>query len=119
MSCDDCAILLVEDEFLIALDLQMRLQEAGYNVLDPVASVEEAMAVLDKTRVCAAILDMNIRGSTSFPIAERLEADGTPFIFLSGNDTYRLQEKYSDRMVLTKPIDYEQLFGKVGEVCGS
>ena len=54
MTCGGCTILLVEDEFLIALDVQMRLQEAGYNVLDPVASVEEAMSVLDKTPVCVA-----------------------------------------------------------------
>ncbi|KCZ84567.1 response regulator receiver protein [Hyphomonas adhaerens MHS-3] len=118
MTSGGCAILLVEDEFLIALDVQMRLQEAGYNVLDPVASVEEAMSVLDKTPVCAAILDMNIRGSTSLPIAQRLQAEGKPFIFLSGNDTYQLQEKYSDRSVLTKPIDYAQLIGELRELCG-
>ena len=119
MTCGACTILLVEDEFLIALDVQARLQEAGYTVLDPVASVEEAMSALDRAEVCAAILDMNIRGSTSFPIAERLKADGTPFIFLSGNDTYRLQEKFADHMVLTKPIDYRQLIGKIDEICGA
>ncbi len=118
MTGGGCNILLVEDEFLIALDVQMRLQDAGYNVPDPVASVEEAMSVLDKMTICAAILDMNIRGSTSLPIAERLEAEGTPFIFLSGNDTYHLQEKYSDSLVLTKPIDYALLIGKVQALCG-
>lgn len=117
MERNECTILLVEDEFLIALDVQMRLQEAGYKVLDPVANVEDAMSTLDNAKVCAAILDMNISGSTSFPIAERLKAEGKPFIFLSGNDAYQLQESYSDRIVLTKPIDYEQLIFRVREIC--
>jgi len=118
MSCDEGVILLVEDEFLIALDVQMRLQEAGYKVLDPVASVEDAMAALDKTQVCAAILDMNISGSTSLPIAQRLESEGKPFIFLSGNDTLHLRERYPHHMVMTKPINYEQLIGAVRQICG-
>jgi DNA-binding response OmpR family regulator len=118
MGSEACVILLVEDEFLIALDVQMRIQEAGYKVLDPVASVEEAMSALDTSAVCAAILDMNIRGSTSFPIAERLQAEGIPFIFLSGNDTYQLQDKFSGRQVLTKPIDYGNLMDQVKEMCG-
>jgi len=117
MSGDACTILLVEDEFLIALDVQMRLEEAGYKVLNPVASVEEAMAVLDREQVSMAVLDMNIRGSTSFPIAERLQTEGTPFMFLSGNDTYRLQEKFADRLVQAKPIDYALLISKIAELC--
>ncbi len=77
------------------------------------------MSVLDKSAVCAAILDMNIRGSTSFPIAERLEAEGVPFVFLSGNDTYQLHEKFSAHQVLAKPIDYQALIGQVEEMCGT
>ena len=118
MSDRDCTILLVEDEFLIALDVRMRLEEAGYKVLDPVSNVEDAMSVLDTAKVCAAILDMNISGSTSFPIAERLQTEGKPFIFLSGNDTYRLQENFSGQVVVTKPIDYGQLIAQVKEICG-
>ena len=118
MSCCACEILLVEDEFLIALDVKLRLEEAGYKVLNPVASVEEAMAVIDETSICAAILDMNIRGSTSFPVAERLEIKRVPFIFLSGNDTSHLQERFSGRLVLNKPIDYGRLLQEVKEICG-
>jgi DNA-binding response OmpR family regulator len=118
MSCCACEILLVEDEFLIALDVKVRLEEAGYRVLPPVASVEDAMAAMDETSVCAAILDMNIRGSTSLPVAERLEREGVPFIFLSGNDTSHLQERFSEHLVLNKPIDYGQLLTRVKEICG-
>jgi DNA-binding response OmpR family regulator len=118
MTSDKSPILLVEDEFLIAIDVQMRLQEAGYPVLNPVGSVEEALAILDEQPVGAAILDMNLRGTTSTPIAERLQADGTPFVFLSGNDTYHQDEKFANHPVLTKPIDYANLIGQMKAFCG-
>lgn len=118
MSAEPCGILLVEDEFLIAMDLQMQLESAGYKVKGPAASVEAGMAILDQGPVCCAVLDMNIHGSTSFPIAERLAAGGTPFIFLSGNDAYRLLDPFADRTVLTKPINYPELLAMVKAICG-
>ena len=117
MSCDPCAVLLVEDEFLIAMDLKMQIESEGYP--GPAASVEEGMAILDAGGICAAILDMNIRGSTSFPIADRLAEEGVPFMFLSGNDANRLLDKFSDRTVLTKPIDYRRLMDELEAICRS
>lgn len=117
MSCNFCNILVVEDEFLIALDLQAQIEGAGYKVLGPAATVEEGMALLDANPVHMAVLDMNIRGSTSFPIAERLELAGMPFMFLSGNDTFRLQGEFSGRTVLTKPIDYRILLQHISDSC--
>ena len=113
-----CSVLLVEDEFLIAMDLQSQLEAAGFPVLGPAASVEQGLALLDQAPVCAAILDMNLQGTTSFPIADRLAGEGTPFMFLSGNDQNRLLDKYSDRTVLRKPIDYRQLFDELKAICG-
>lgn len=116
MTDEPCSVLLVEDEFLIALDLKMHLEDAGYLVRGPAASVEEGLAILDREPVCTAILDMNIRGSTSFEIAERLAGEGTPFMFLSGNDANRLLDKFSDRIVLTKPIQYDRLLAELAAI---
>lgn len=112
-----CAVLLVEDEFLIAMDLKSQLQAAGYPVLGPAANVEQGLALLDNGTVCAAILDMNLQGSTSFPIAQRLAQEGTPFMFLSGNDASRLLEEFSDRIVLRKPINYPELLRELKAMC--
>lgn len=112
-----CAVLLVEDEFLIAMDLQSQLEAAGYSVLGPAANVEQGLALLDKGEACAAILDMNLQGSTSFPIAQRLAQEGTPFMFLSGNDASRLLDEFSDRTVLRKPINYADLIRKLKDIC--
>jgi len=112
-----CSVLLVEDEFLIAMDLQSQLQAAGYHVVGPAANVEQGLALLDKGAVRAAILDMNLQGSTSFPIAQRLAQDGTPFLFLSGNDASRLLDEFSDRIVLRKPINYPRLLCELKAIC--
>lgn len=118
MNCDTCDVLLVEDEFLIALDVKMRLEAAGYTIRGPAASVEEGMALLDKGLVCAAILDINIQGSSSFPIAERLADEAIPFMFLSGNDSFRPHERFADRTVLTKPIDYDKVLQELAGIHG-
>ena len=118
MSRRSCAILLVEDEFLIAMDLQAQIESAGYRVIGPAATVAQALSLLDAEAPCAAVLDMNIHGSTSLPIAERLAEAGTPFMFLSGNDKSRVLDRFSDRAVLTKPINYTQLLAELNAICG-
>jgi hypothetical protein len=56
---------------------------------------------------------------TSLPIAQRLESEGKPFIILSGNDMFHLRERCPNYMVMTKPINYEQLIDRVKEVRGA
>ena len=119
MNCDTCDVLLIEDEFLIAMDIKMRLEEAGYTIKGPAASVEEGMAFLDEGMVCAAILDINIRGSSSLAIADRLVGEGIPFMFLSGNDTYRPEDRFAGKTVLTKPIDYDKVLEELAGIHGS
>jgi len=104
-------ILLVEDEFLIAMDVRMQLEAAGYAVVGPAASADQALDLLGAGPVDAAVLDMNLRGSTSLPVAERLAAAGTPFLFLSGNDANSALAAFADRTVITKPIDFAGLLG--------
>lgn len=119
MSGSPCNILLVEDEFLIAMDLQAQIEAAGYRVLGPAATVEEGLVIAEADGVSAAILDMNICGSTSFPIAERLAEKGVPFMFLSGNDSHRVLDQFSDRTILTKPINYDRLLAELNAICGT
>ena len=84
---------------------------APYPGNGPVASADQALDLLGAGPVDAAVLDMNLRGSTSLPVAERLAAAGTPFLFLSGNDANRALAAFADRTVITKPIDFAGLLG--------
>jgi len=81
MLLDKSAILVVEDEPFIALDLAASVLEAGGAVVGPAASVKEALALLDAHAVDAAILDVNLTDRDIEPVAERLIASGVPLIF--------------------------------------
>lgn len=77
-------ILIVEDDPFIALDLQDAMEDAGFTVLGPVATVEHGLSALDSHRPDVAILDYNLGHETSAEIAQRLSDMNVPFVFASG-----------------------------------
>src|SRR5687768_10546420 len=74
------SILVVEDEALVAWDLESTLHAAGLNVLGPVASVKAALDLLRKSRPDAAILDVNLHGELVTPVARQLRTMNVPFV---------------------------------------
>lgn len=77
-------ILVVEDEFLIAMELESTLESAGYQVLGPAPNVSAALAVLRTEKPDAAVLDVDLAGEWVTPVAEVLRAMSVPFILTSG-----------------------------------
>ncbi|TIQ25766.1 MAG: response regulator, partial [Mesorhizobium sp.] len=77
-------ILVVEDTFLVALDLSDELTDAGCDVVGPAPSVQEALEQIDGVELDGAVLDVNLHGERSFPLAEHLAARDVPFVFLTG-----------------------------------
>ena len=88
-------ILVVEDDFLLALRLEMLLSEAGYAVVGPVARLGETLGLIGREDVDAAILDVDLNGTTVFPAAEALARQGKPFLFLTA---YVEDEVYPARL---------------------
>ena len=76
-------VLVVEDEFLIALDLELLLLRRGWRVLGPAATVAEALRLLRGETPEVALLDVNLRGEPVTPVAEALRARGVPFVLAS------------------------------------
>ncbi len=73
--------LVVEDECLVALDVGDTLAEAGAKVVGIAASCEEALLIIEREQVSAAVLDVNLGAETSRRVAERLAAERIPFVF--------------------------------------
>ena len=96
-------ILIVEDEVLVAMMMEDILLEQGCT---PQVAGEEkqALACIDGRRFDAAILDVNLNGAASFPIAEALKARGVPFAFSTGYDERMLREGFGDQPVIRKPF---------------
>jgi len=74
-------ILLVEDDFIVAFDMQVLLQDCGAEVLGPASSVAEGQALIDRERPDAAVLDVNLNGEFVFALAQRLREQGVPMLF--------------------------------------
>ena len=76
-------VLVVEDEFLIAMELEQILTDAGFRVIGPVATVAAALAIIEKQRPDLAVLDVNLRGERVTPVAKALQVMNVPFVLAS------------------------------------
>lgn len=104
------AIMIVEDEYLIALNLVTALGDADAGVMGPFSRVKDALSALDTERKPdAAVLDINVGGQLVFPVAERLLADGVPFIFATGYDDATVPPAFAHVERFEKPVDVTML----------
>ena len=83
MTAKTHAILVVEDEYLVAMEICRWLEEARYEVIGPAASVRQALSLLQGHTPSAGVLDIKLKGEFSFPVAEELKVLGVPFVVTS------------------------------------
>jgi two-component SAPR family response regulator len=102
-------ILIVEDEFLVALHLGEVLTEMGHHVVGPCSRIQNAIELARTEDIDFAILDINVAGTRSFPVAHILRQRCIPFVFASGYGNEGLVDGYRDETVLRKPIEYREL----------
>ena len=108
-------ILVVEDEYLILLDLQLILEDAGASVVTA-ASVADGLAHVDD-RFTAAVLDVRLGDGDVFPVAEALQGRQVPLLFHSGHaDRTRLSEMFPDAVALSKPASEDRLVAAVSRL---
>ena len=81
---DGARVLLLEDEFLIALDAEQILKELGAQRVETAATLSEAEQRARDGDFDIALLDVNINGQMSFNLAESLRARGVPVVFATG-----------------------------------
>ncbi len=98
--------LVVEDEYLIAGELFMALEDAGAEVFGPLPDLDGVMEVLDEGGLVfdAAILDINLHGILVYPAAKLLAARGTPFVFVTGYEHTSIPKEFANAPCLTKPV---------------
>jgi CheY-like chemotaxis protein len=113
-------VLVVEDEALIAMDLERTLGRHGYRVLGPAATVADALRLLDGEAPDVALLDVNLGGEVVTPVAEVLRARGVPFVLASAYDGARLTaEALAGPPNVGKPINVRRLLAALAQAVGS
>lgn len=99
----NCRVLIVEDEAIIAMDLEMMLQDEGCDVVATVASVKAALEQIGKHELDCAFLDINLGHEQVFPVADELAKKGVPFALLSGHTKAVVPSAHLGRPALPKP----------------
>jgi CheY-like chemotaxis protein len=109
-------ILIVEDEILLAMNLEDMLVELGHDVVAVATRIPEAMTLAANSDIDLAILDLNLSGALSFPVAEILRARGVPLLFATGYGLQGLAEEYKTEFVLAKPYGIDELESALNKV---
>lgn len=102
-------VLLVEDEALVAMLVEDFLTDLGCEVVGPAMRLEPGLQMAATADVDFAVLDINLAGKHSFPIAQVLRERGIPFLFASGYGVAGLAEGFEATPVLQKPFDKSEL----------
>lgn len=111
-------VLLVEDELLVAWDMEQMLTAAGVRVLGPAASVGAALRLLKSEKPDAAILDLNLRGELVTPVARRLREMGVPFVLSTAYNHLRSESEddFAGVENLGKPLASTRCVQVLGEI---
>jgi two-component SAPR family response regulator len=100
----DRRVLVVEDDVLIAMDIEQLLLEADCKVYGPVSHVADALRLLEKVHdLDAALLDVNLGSEQVYPVADFLDDAGVPFVLLTGHTMRPVPQRHKKRPLITKP----------------
>jgi CheY-like chemotaxis protein len=102
-------VLLIEDEFLIAMDMQTSIEEYGCIVVGPARSGSEAIALIVAEPIDAAFLDLILGGEQCDFVAEELDAKGIAWALSSALSVHSLHARYQSVPLLTKPFAHGDL----------
>jgi DNA-binding response OmpR family regulator len=112
-----CRVLVVEDETLIAFEIEGVLEALECAIIGPASTLDGALRLAHETAPDAAILDVTIRGGKSYPLAEQLLARGIPFVLSSGYGDWALPDTLRGQPRLNKPFTTAELEAQVRFLC--
>lgn len=97
-------ILVLEDQYPLALDMKDMVEAHGATVVGPVGRVEQALELVRSERIDGAILDVRLHDHDSLPVADELVTRGIPVIFATGYVTDQLPERFANTPRIAKPF---------------
>lgn len=118
MSFCGAIVLILEDEPIIALALEDVLVGEGASVRHA-SRIGEAREILLAERVDSAVLDVNVHGTLSYPLAELLTERRIPFIFATGYGDRPHPQQFADVPTISKPYSAEDLRRAFSQVTAS
>ncbi|MZQ90526.1 response regulator [Frigidibacter albus] len=114
-------VMIVEDEFLLAMDVEAMLETNGYRAVGPAATVDQALDMLARQRPDIVLLDISLRGEWATPVAGALRKAGIPYLVMSAYSASELGPSgvLDGTRNIGKPVDERRLIGALAEVLAS
>jgi DNA-binding response OmpR family regulator len=109
-------VLVVEDEYLVAIMLEEMLESAGCIVMGPIPRLQEALDAVDHQDYDVALLDVNLAGERIDPVADALSERDVPFMFVTGYGASALPREYAERPHIGKPFRIAELLGMLSSI---
>jgi DNA-binding NarL/FixJ family response regulator len=110
-------ILVAEDEFIIALEIQSSLEEAGANVVGPAFTVSGALELMAHESISAAILDLRLGRDSASPVAACLADRQIPFLFYTGQPAEdSIRRAWPQTQTLSKPASGDDIVRAIAEI---
>jgi len=104
-----CRVLLVEDEALIAMLIEDMIHDGGGEMVGSAGNLTDAVDLARKAQADVALLDLNLGGALTYPVADVLRQRGVPIVFTSGYGSHGVIEPFRDCPILDKPFDQHSL----------
>lgn len=111
-------VLVVEDEMMIAMMLEDMLADLGHEVAGVAMRLPQALEMARTTDASVAILDINLDGRRSFPVAEVLRQRGVKLIFASGYGSPGLEAPFLEEIILKKPFEASDIRSALVKAAG-
>jgi len=111
-------VLLVEDESLIVMLIEDALADFGCEIVGVASRFDDAISKARSLAFDLAILDVNLAGARTFPIAEIIRARGIPFVFSTGYGATSIPESLNSAPVLQKPFAADDLASAISIALG-
>jgi DNA-binding NtrC family response regulator len=112
-------VLIVEDEALIAMLFEDILEDAACQIVGPAMNVRQAMELAEAAEIDVAVLDVNLNGEPSFPVAALLQSRGVPLVFSSGYGSQGLPPEWQNRPTLPKPFTSDEVIDTLARVAAA
>ncbi|MEA3008983.1 MAG: hypothetical protein QOJ91_675 [Sphingomonadales bacterium] len=118
MSLAGVRVLLVEDEAIIAMTAEDMLDELGCTTVATSSNLADAMAATEASDFDIALLDINLNGLDSLPVADRLREAGLPFVFTTGYGAAGRSHAHAEAPLIAKPYQLHDLEKAIREALG-
>ena len=110
-------VLVVEDEAMISMLLEDMVSDAGAEIIGPIATFEDALVFARRAEFEVAVLDLNLNGKLSYPIAQAIRERRIPVIFATGYGIHGVRDEFRDCPVLQKPFSLNDFVRLISAVC--